>query len=220
MARPPSRFERLVERRTRPSGPASRGGPRLLADRPSGHGRLVGIQEPGVEEPLGDDAMPRRRTSRGRVGPPRRMSASSGVLRETRSNSSIVSFTPASLAMASRCRTALWSRPRHHAGDRVVQRLPGDDLTRQDALAQERSITIRPVSKATSSLRGSTARHAVETPMGETPSISNAVDMVLAVNCPPHAPAPGQARPSTSLSSARVDLARVDAPIASKLPGS
>ena len=39
------------------------------------------------------------------------MSASSGVLREMRSNSSIVSLTPASLATASRCSTALVEPP-------------------------------------------------------------------------------------------------------------
>src|SRR5206468_4128197 len=43
--------------------------------------------------------------------PQGRMSASSGVLREILSNSSIWSLTPASLAMASRCRTALVDPP-------------------------------------------------------------------------------------------------------------
>jgi hypothetical protein len=39
------------------------------------------------------------------------MSASSGVLREMRSNSSMVSRTPASRATATRCRTALVEPP-------------------------------------------------------------------------------------------------------------
>ena len=76
-------------------------------------------------------------------------------------------------------------------------------------------MTRRPVSKATSSLRGSTAVTPLK-PMGDTPSISNAVDIVLAVNCPPQAPAPGQARPSISLSSRASILPALKAPIASK----
>jgi hypothetical protein len=38
-------------------------------------------------------------------------------------------------------------------------------------------------------------------PTGEIPINSMIVDMVLAVNCPPHAPAPGQAKFSTSINS-------------------
>ena len=38
----------------------------------------------------------------------------------------------------------------------------------------------------------------IEVPIAEMPSISNAVDMVLAVYCPPHAPAPGDATSSSS----------------------
>src|SRR5437899_2726944 len=37
--------------------------------------------------------------------------------------------------------------------------------------------------------------------MGETPSIANAVAIVLAVNWPPHAPSPGHAAHSTACSS-------------------
>ena len=65
---------------------------------------------------------------------------------------------------------------------------------------RSRSITSVPLSKAISALRGSTAGTPLK-PMGDTPSISKAVAMVLAVNWPPHAPAPGQAWPSISLSS-------------------
>ena len=70
-------------------------------------------------------------------------------------------------------------------------------------------MTSRPVWNATSSLRGSVAGTPLK-PMGDTPSISNAVAIVLAVNWPPQAPAPGQARLSISLSSLRVDLAGVE----------
>ena len=53
-------------------------------------------------------------------------------------------------------------------------------------------------------------------PIGDTPSISNAVDMVLAVNWPPQAPAPGQARLSISFSSFASIFLALKAPIASK----
>ena len=65
------------------------------------------------------------------------------------------------------------------------------------------SMTISPARKATSSLRSSMAG-TLAVPMGEIPRISKAVAMVLAVNCPPHAPGPGQAWLSRSSSSASV----------------
>ncbi len=52
-------------------------------------------------------------------------------------------------------------------------------------------------------------------PIGDTPSISNAVDIVLAVNWPPQAPAPGQARLSISFSSFASIFLALNAPIAS-----
>jgi len=76
-------------------------------------------------------------------------------------------------------------------------------------------MTSRPVSKATSSLRGSAAGTPLN-PMGDTPSISKAVDMVLAVNCPPQAPSPGQAAHSMPFSSAASMRPALKAPMASK----
>ena len=72
-----------------------------------------------------------------------------------------------------------------------------------------------PVSNATSSFRGSTAGTSLN-PIGEMPMISNVVAIVLAVNWPPHAPAPGQARLSISLSSWAEIRPALKAPTASK----
>ena len=143
------------------------------------------------------------------------MSASSGVLRETASKSSIVSFTPASRATASRWSTAFVEPP--------VAMTPAIALwidlrvmiRRGSRPLRSTSMTSRPVWYAISSLCGSGAGTPLK-PIGEMPSISNAVAIVLAVNCPPHAPSPGQAAHSTALSSAASILPALCAPIASK----
>ena len=51
-------------------------------------------------------------------------------------------------------------------------------------------------------------RDAVDMADGEMPSTSNAIAIVLAVNWPPQAPAPGEATSSISVSSSSVDRAR------------
>ena len=61
-------------------------------------------------------------------------------------------------------------------------------------------ITSSPIRSATSSLVESAAGTIAE-PAGEIPSASNAQAIVLAVNCPPHAPGPGLAQSSSSFSS-------------------
>ena len=53
--------------------------------------------------------------------------------------------------------------------------------------------------------------------MGETPSIANAVAIVLAVNWPPHAPSPGHAAHSTACSSLSSIFPALRAPMASKM---
>ena len=77
------------------------------------------------------------------------------------------------------------------------------------------SITILPHSKAASSFSGSRAGMLLN-PMGERPMNSITVDMVLAVNCPPQAPAPGQAWSSRSFNSALVISPAALAPTPSK----
>ena len=53
-------------------------------------------------------------------------------------------------------------------------------------------------------------------PIGEMPSIWNAIAIVLAVNWPPQAPAPGLATSSSAISSSSVMRPAACAPIASK----
>ena len=59
------------------------------------------------------------------------------------------------------------------------------------------SSTSRPQSCATAPFLPSSAG-TIELPIGEMPSISNAIAMVFAVNCPAQAPAPGDATDSSS----------------------
>ena len=63
------------------------------------------------------------------------------------------------------------------------------------------SSTSRPHSSATSPFLPSSAG-TIELPIGEMPSSSKAMAIVLAVNWPPHAPAPGDATDSSSARSA------------------
>ena len=66
-------------------------------------------------------------------------------------------------------------------------------------------MTSSPVRRAASSFLGSSAGMPFS-PAGERPRNSSTVDMVLAVNCPPQAPAPGHAPFSASYSSSSVIL--------------
>ena len=68
---------------------------------------------------------------------------------------------------------------------------------------------------ATSSLRPSSAG-TIAVPAGEMPSASKAIAIVFAVNCPPQAPAPGEAASSSSCSSSSVILPAANSPTASK----
>ena len=75
-------------------------------------------------------------------------------------------------------------------------------------------MTSLPASTQTSSLRGSIAG-TIAVPIGEIPITSKAVAIVLAVNCPPQAPAPGQAACSSSDRSSSLILPAACAPTAS-----
>ena len=55
----------------------------------------------------------------------------------------------------------------------------------------------------------------IEDPAGEMPSASNAIAIVFAVNCPPQAPAPGEATSSSSCSSSSLILPDANSPTAS-----
>ena len=68
-----------------------------------------------------------------------------------------------------------------------------------------RRMTMSPARWATSSLSGSMAGTALAL-IGDTPSNLQTVDILLTVNCPPHAPGPGQAQSSRAQSCASVIL--------------
>ena len=72
-----------------------------------------------------------------------------------------------------------------------------------------------PQARATSCFLGSVAG-TEPLPIGETPMASNTVAMVLAVNWPPHAPAPGHAPRSRASNSSSVIRPAAAAPMPSK----
>ena len=76
-------------------------------------------------------------------------------------------------------------------------------------------MTSLPASTATSALFAWTAGTIAE-PIGLMPSTSKAIAMVLAVNWPPQAPAPGLATCSSSSSSSSVIVPAACLPMASK----
>ena len=76
-------------------------------------------------------------------------------------------------------------------------------------------MTSAPARAPTSSFAGSVAATPA-VPMGESPRNSSAIAIVLAVNCPPQAPAPGHTRSSSSFRSASVILPAAWLPTASK----
>ncbi len=75
-------------------------------------------------------------------------------------------------------------------------------------------MTSSPACSATPALRSSTAG-TIARPEGEMPSTSKAMAIVLAVNWPPQAPAPGEATSSISVSSSSVMRPAAWAPTAS-----
>jgi len=77
-----------------------------------------------------------------------------------------------------------------------------------------RSMTSRPAPIQASFFVGSFAGMS-DIPIGERPSIVPAIAIVLAVNCPPQAPAPGQALSSMDLSWPSLILPAAQAPMAS-----
>ena len=142
------------------------------------------------------------------------MSAMSGVRSAVSPNSSIESGMPNSCAIAGRWSTA-FVEPPVAATDAIA--LSNDwrvtiELGRMSW--RTRCITSSPAWRAASSLRPSSAGIALS-PAGLRPRNSSTVAIVLAVNWPPHAPAPGQAPFSASYSSSRVIFPARYAPIAS-----
>ena len=147
--------------------------------------------------------------------PPGFRSASSGVRALIRSKSSIASGTPASRAIASRCSTAFVDPPVAATAAIAFSIASRVTIRRGRRSARTTSMTIAPARRAAPAFSSDIAG----TPfarIGDTPSSSHAVDIVLAVNCPPHAPGPGQAASSSAASRASVSAPAACAPTASK----
>ncbi len=121
--------------------------------------------------------------------------ATTGVRAATRSKSSIVNGMPNSRAIARRWRTPLVEPP--VAGDRQPRRsrAPPASRSAKDGVfaPDERPSRAAPSRMAASVLPRIERRDAVEPARGSGPRNSSTVDIVFAVNWPPHAPAPGQA---------------------------
>ena len=146
--------------------------------------------------------------------PPGFRSASSGVRSLMRSKSSIARSTAASCAMASRCSTAFVEPPVAATPAMAFSTAARVTIRRGRRSFRTSSITSWPARRATSSFSATIAG----TPFalsGDTPSSSHTIDMVFAVNWPPHAPGPGQALFSRAPSCASVSFPAACAPTAS-----
>ena len=129
-------------------------------------------------------------------------SAITGVARDTSSNTSIsnsLSGIPASRAIASRCKTRLVDPAVAVPATAALRRLAGVTRSRGRRRALSASTVRRPAWNAAVGLSGCTAGMSFR-PIGERPRKLIASAIVLAVNWPPQAPAPGQACVSTAFS--------------------
>ena len=137
--------------------------------------------------------------------PPGVMSATIGVRAAMVSNSSIDSGRFSSCASARRWSTALVEPPVAATAaiafsiEALVTMLDGRTSWRTRVIASS------PACRAAASLSGSSAGIAFR-PAGDRPRNSMTMDIVFAVNWPPHAPAPGHAALSISYSSSRLIL--------------
>ena len=146
--------------------------------------------------------------------PPGFMSAMCGTRAAMRLKSASSSATPASLAMASRCSTALVDPPSALASAIAFSNACLVRMSRGRIPSRSISTTAAPAAVASSSRRRSTAGGDAE-PGSERPSASPIELIVLAVNIPPQAPSPGHAFFSIACSSSSVIVPAAHAPIAS-----
>ena len=116
--------------------------------------------------------------------------------------------------MASRCRTALVEPPVAATDAMAFSKAGRVMMSRGRTLFCQSFITSAPTWSATSSFIASIAG-TLFAPMGEIPMNSITVDMVLAVNWPPQAPAPGQATSSSFFKSPSLIRPAAFAPMAS-----
>ena len=122
-----------------------------------------------------------------------------------RSKSSRPRSTPASLAMAIKCKTALVEPPMASTTVMAFSKAWRVIMSRGRTSSSSRRSRVTPALRASSTLRGSMAGMEAS-PGRDMPIISMAVDMVLAVNRPAQEPSPGQATHSRAVSSSRVML--------------
>ena len=130
------------------------------------------------------------------------------------SKSSIENGMSSSRAIASRCSTPLVEPPAaatEAAAFSIASRVMMCDGRMSSRTSR---MTSRPLSSAASPLPRLSAGIPFRPP-GLMPRNSSAIDIVLAVNWPPQAPAPGQAASSTSSSSSELIFSAAWAPIAS-----
>ena len=135
------------------------------------------------------------------------MSATMGVRSAMVSNSSMVNGMSNSRAMASRCITALVDPPVAATDATALSMARRSTMSLGITPSRTRVMIIFPASSAAGPLAGSVAGMPFRS-TGESPRNSDTMAMVLAVNWPPQAPAPGQAAFSmrSSSSSSMVPL--------------
>ena len=123
-------------------------------------------------------------------------SASSGTRALMRSKSASDSSRPVSCAIAIKCRTALVEPPVVATAAIAFSRASCVMMSRGRTPRRTRSMTNRPTPRATSRFSVLVAG-TLPVPSAAIPRNSDAMAMVFAVNCPPHAPTPGQADASS-----------------------
>gem|GEM_PF-5409936 len=149
-----------------------------------------------------------------RKRPPGFRSQMTGASTQAWWQSSTPKSTPASAAMAVRCMTALVDPPEAETATAAFFRLALVMYLRAVSPAKTRSTIRRPQRSPSAPLAGSTAGTSLA-PIGEIPIIDRAMAMVLAVNWPPQAPAPGQTALSTAFRPASSREPAAWAPMAS-----
>ena len=146
--------------------------------------------------------------------PPGFVSAMCGTLSAILLKSSRSSATPASFAIARRCKTALVLPPNAFVTAMAFSKAFFVMMSRGRIPRRNIFTTAAPARCASPSrLRSIAGAEAV--PGRLIPSASAIDDIVLAVNMPPHAPSPGHAAFSMSLSSSSVMVPAAHAPTAS-----
>ena len=147
--------------------------------------------------------------------PPGLRSATIGVRPAIESKSSIENGMSSSRAIASRWSTPLVEPPLAATAAAAFSSASRVMICEGRTSSRTSRITIRPHSSAASPLPRLIAGIPFM-PAGLMPRKSSAIDIVLAVYWPPHAPAAGQAADSTSWSSSASILSAAYAPTASK----